>query len=102
MGPVELQNPDLARRFVTQGLWLQGVAKPTAGTVRSTLAWALAAADRGTPLLPVGVIADLSHAALGADRPARRIQPVPGWPPALARGYEDHVLGKVYADWSFE
>ena len=27
---------------------------------------------------------------------------VPGWPPALGRTYEDHVLGKLYADWTFE
>ena len=35
----------------------------------------------------------------GAPRPARR--PSPGLPINLVRTYEDHVLGKFYADWSF-
>ena len=59
----------------------------------------------GQPLPPVGVVADLGHAAFGADRDARAPREpvvIPGLPPALMRTYEDHVLGKVYADWSFE
>jgi hypothetical protein len=102
MPPVELRNPADARRFVVQGLWLQGVRPPTAETARPVLEWALAAAADGHALLPVGVIADLGHVAFGADRAPKSSTPVPGWPATLARGYEDHVLGKVYADWAFE
>jgi hypothetical protein len=32
----------------------------------------------------------------------KEAHPVPGWPPALGRSYEDHVLGKLYSDWTFE
>jgi vWA domain found in the FtsH ternary systems/N-terminal helical region fused to the FtsH ternary system vWA domain len=102
MQPLELRNLADARRFVVQGLWLQGVRAPAAESVRPALEWALATAANGHPLLPVGVIADLGHIAFGADRGPKAAPGVPNWPAALARGYEDHVLGKAYADWAFE
>jgi hypothetical protein len=105
MNVVILRDPDEAQRFLLQGLWLQRAVPPTAATVRHVLEWALEVAAGGQPLPPVGVVADLGHAAFGADRDNRAPrEPValPGLPPALMRTYEDHVLGKVYADWSFE
>ena len=84
MPPVELRNPADARRFVVQGLWLQGVQPPAAEAVRPVLERALAAAADGHALLPVGVIADLGHVALGADRAPKLATPAPGWPAALA------------------
>lgn len=105
MNVVILRDPDEAQRFLVQGLWLQRAVPPAAGTVRHTLEWALEVAAGGQPLPPVGVVADLGHAAFGADRDARTSREpvtIPGLPPALMRTYEDHVLGKVYADWSFE
>jgi hypothetical protein len=102
MTPVELRDPADARRFVVQGLWAQGVAQPIPGTVRPILSWALALAADGLPIPPVGILADLGHAAFADDRSARPNVAVPGWPAGLARAYEDHVLGKVFADWSFE
>jgi hypothetical protein len=48
------------------------------------------------------VIADLGHAAFGVGRTPKSAVPIPGWPAPLARGYEDHFLGKVYTDWTFE
>lgn len=105
MNVVILRDPDEAQRFLLQGLWLQRAVSPTAPTVRPALEWALEIAAGGQPLPPVGVVADLGHAAYGADRDARAPREplaVPGLPPALMRTYEDHVLGKVYADWSFE
>src|SRR5258708_31322528 len=53
----------------------------------------------------MGLVADLGHAAFGADgdvRASREPASIPGLPPTLMRTYEDHVLGKFYADWSFE
>jgi vWA domain found in the FtsH ternary systems/N-terminal helical region fused to the FtsH ternary system vWA domain len=100
----ELRDLDAAKRFILEGLWLQRAVKPSAATVRPTLEWAMEVASGGHPLPPVGFIADVGHVAFGADAEHRLKDPlhVPGWPPTLARTYEDHVLGKLYADWMFE
>jgi hypothetical protein len=104
MSTHELRNLEDARRFVVQGLWLQRVRPPTAAAVRPALEWALELAAGGQPLPPVGFVADLGHLAFGHDAAPgaeRAGIGVPGWPSGLARTYEDHVLGKVYADWTF-
>ncbi|MFO0851483.1 MAG: hypothetical protein U0871_23435 [Gemmataceae bacterium] len=104
MERVELRDLDLARRYVVQGLWLQRVVKPAGPLVGPVLQWALAVAGEGHPLPPIGFVADLGHLAFGRDRgrAAGEQVEVPGWPHTLARSYEDHLLGKVYADWTFE
>src|SRR3954464_6209124 len=105
MDPIVLRDPEEARRFLLQGLWFQRAMHPGAATVPHALEWALIIADAGQPLPPTGVVADLGHVALGRDRESRsRKDPVqiPGIPPSLMRTYEDHVLGKIYADWTFE
>ncbi len=104
MSVIVLRDPDEAQRFLLQGLWFQRAVPPVAGTVKSALEWALEIAAGGQPLPPTGIVADFGHAAYGSDREARprdHIQ-IPGLPPGLMRTYEDHVLGKLYADWSFE
>src|SRR5262249_13364593 len=61
-------------------------------------------ASAGQPLPPPGFIADVGHAAFGDDwegRAGREAVAVPNLPINLVRTYEDHVLGKVYADWTF-
>lgn len=93
-----------ARRFLAQGLWWQRVLPPTAATVRAALTWAKELASGGQPLPPIGFVADLGHAALGDDwdaRPGREQVSVPNLPMNLIRTYEDHVLGKIYADHTF-
>jgi hypothetical protein len=104
MDPIEVRDLDLARRYVVEGLWLQRAVKPSAATVRAALEWAMEIASGGHPLPPVGFVADVGNIAFGADAEHRAKEPlqVPGWPPTLARTYEDHVLGKLYADWMFE
>jgi hypothetical protein len=101
----ELRDAGLARRYLLQGLWLQRARPPAAQAVRPALEWALEIAAGGRPLPPVGFVADLGHTALGAD-PAAPAGPEPlaaaGLPAGLARTYEDHVLGKVYGDGTFE
>ena len=101
---VELRNLDEAREYVLQGLWLQRVVHPTATLVRPVLEWSLEIASGGQPLPPVGFVADLGNVVYGHDRgrQSKDHPEVPGWPHALASSYEDYLLGKVYADWSFE
>jgi hypothetical protein len=97
----ELRDPDEARRFLLQGLWLQRVLPPA---VRPALEWCLEVASLGHPLPPPGFVADAGAVAFGLDwdaRASREDRPVPGVPHGLLRAYEDHVLGKLYADWSF-
>ena len=106
MATLELRDGDQARRFLVEGLWLQRVAPATPATVPDALRWALEAASAGQPLPPLGFVADLGHVALGQDQGLRSAGRDPlggvGLPAGLARTYEDHVLGKLYADWHFE
>jgi hypothetical protein len=93
-----------ARRFLTQGLWWQRVLPPAAGNVRPILEWVKEVAAGGQLLPPVGFVADLGHVAFGEDwetRAGRDPVNVPNLPINLVRTYEDHVLGKIYADWTF-
>jgi hypothetical protein len=104
MNPHELRDPDEARLFLLQGLWLQRVLPPAPAALRAALEWSLEIAASGQPLPPVGFVADLGHVAFGLDwqaRANRDDRPVPGVPAALLRAYEDHVLGKLYTDWTF-
>ena len=101
---VELRDLDQARSYLLQGLWLQRVVKPTPILVRTILEWVQEIASSGQPLPPIGFVADLGNVVYGHDR-GRQTQEtvdVPGWSATLARSYEDHLLGKVYSDWTFE
>jgi hypothetical protein len=99
----ELRDPDIARDYCVQGLWLQRVLPPRAELVPQVLGWALEIAGSGEPLPPLGLIADVGHAIFQPEAgPRQEALHVPGWPEGLARVYEDHVLGKLYADSSFE
>jgi hypothetical protein len=102
----ELRDRDQARNFIQQGLCLQRRLTPVApAVVRPALEWALDIASSGEPLPPVGFVADLGvelfDFALGQKR-SRTDQAPLGLPPALVRAYEDHVFGKVFADWRFD
>jgi hypothetical protein len=101
----DLRDLDQARLFVLQGVRLQQVLTASAASVGRALEWALEIASGGHPLPPPGFVADLGHSAFGLDQEARRDrqgQKGPGLPPQLARAYEDQVLGKAYADPTFE
>ncbi len=104
MTTFEIHDAAEARRFLTQGLWLQRVAAPGAATVGPALQWALEVVSTGEPMPPIGVIADMGHLLLGGEHHASTspaghgAREVPGWPAGLARRYEDLVLGKLDAD----
>ena len=100
----ELKNPEEARAYLLQSLWMQRVLRPAPTHLRSILEWAIEIASAGDALPPLGFVADIGAIITGLD--GGRHTPdnieVPGWPHSISRNYEDHVLGKVYADWSFE
>ncbi len=98
----EIHDAAEARRFLAQGLWLQRLAAPSAARVGLALRWALEAGSGGEPIPPVGIVADIGHLVLGTESGAagRTMPDVPGWPPGLARRYEDLLLGKLDSDGS--
>ncbi len=104
MTNLELPNLDEARRYVLQGLWLGRVSVPRAAQVQTVVGWLMEIASAGDPLPPPGFVADLGQIAFHFVPPtAAKEHPVlPEWPPTLGRTYEDHVVGKVYADRTFE
>jgi hypothetical protein len=104
MPPIELRDPDAARSFLCQGLWLQRVRAISAATARPALEWALEISAAGHLLPPSGFVSDVGQLALAADweaRPSRDSALPPNWPAGLLRSYEDHVLGKFYTDSTF-
>lgn len=105
MTPILIRDSETARQYLLQGLWFQRAVQPSAATVQRALHWSLIIADAGHPLPPTGFVADIGHIALGKERDERapkEVLALPGVPPGLIRTYEDHMLGKLYADWSFE
>ncbi len=104
MATTELRDLDQARRFLRESLWLQRVVTPAPATVRPALEWALEVASSGQALPSLGFLADLGHAAFALDQGMRagREPNAVGLPAGLTRMYEDHVLGKLYADYHFE
>ena len=99
---VELRDAASAREYLLQGFWFQRVLKPTAAGMKPALEWALEVASSGQPLQPLGFLADLGSIAFAAEtgKLAKDAPAIPGWP--AARNYEDFLLGKIYADWTFE
>ncbi len=58
----------------------------------------------GSPLPPVGFVADVGHVAFGSLRSSdlTRLPSIEGLEHTITRRYEDYVLGKLFADISFE
>jgi len=105
MAEQELHSGEDARRWLLQGLWFQRLQSVRAEAIPQILGWLLELAVRGDPLPPSGFVADVGHLAIGldGDSPGMTLATaVTAWPTALVRSYEDYVLGKLYADWTFE
>lgn len=100
MATEELRDPDRARRYVQQSLWLSRTLRPSAETVGPVLRWCLELVGGGGPLPPAGLVADVGQIALGAFAHGSPVDP-PGCEAPLLRQYEDIVLGKLYVDASF-
>ena len=104
MNDYELRDADEAHVFLIQGLLWQSVIPPGKANVKQPLEWAMEIASRGDPLPPIGFLADLGHIAFGLDWEGREMRDslsLAALPINQIRTYEDHVLGKVYADWTF-
>jgi vWA domain found in the FtsH ternary systems/N-terminal helical region fused to the FtsH ternary system vWA domain len=99
-----IRDPDAARQHLLQGLLLSRCAPLTPARTHSALQWAMEIVSDGSPLPPLGYVADVGYIAFGLlrsdDMPAARS--VPGLDPTVTRRYEDYVLGKLYSDISFE
>jgi hypothetical protein len=102
--PYELRDPDDARQWLLQGLWLARTVPANAETLSAALALALEIASSETPLPPVGFLADVGHIAFGTgpQETTSTIQEVPGLAAGVVREYEDYVLGRLYADLTLE
>jgi hypothetical protein len=100
---VELHDRETAQRYLLQGFCRQSVLPPSAARVPEVLNWALEIAAAGEPLPPLGVVADLGHLVFGTTLASPQPPvPIPGWPAALTRTYEDTLLGRLFVDASFE
>src|SRR5260370_34276519 len=108
MSVTEFGGLDGARSFVRQGLWLQrAIPPPAKANLRTFLEWSLEIASSGEPLPPVGFVADVGAAAFALDRGEKRaaltdLVPLNDEEKNVRRQYEDYVLGRSYADWTFE
>lgn len=100
----EIRDPDLARRYVLQGLLLSRAGTLTPARVEDTLNWAMELVSQGEPLPLTGFVGDVGQIASGTLRniDMEKLPDVPGLDHADTRGYEDYVLGKLYVDLSFE
>lgn len=103
MSVFELRDSDAAREFLLQGLCLMRVCEPSVESVRSVLEWCLELASSGEPLPPVNFVGDVGFLVLGTgDEDLSQVKPNHPMQAAVARAYDDYVLGKLYADFSFE
>ncbi|MCA9173659.1 MAG: hypothetical protein KDB14_04160 [Planctomycetales bacterium] len=98
----EIRDPDEARHHLLSSLWLGRGAPLTAERVDATLAWAEEIVSEGSPLPPLGFVADVGYAVGGRRVEAAVVENPYELDSAVARRYEDYVLGKMAADMTFE
>ncbi|MEZ6127011.1 MAG: hypothetical protein R3C49_28165 [Planctomycetaceae bacterium] len=102
-GVREIRDSHVARTWLLQSLCLQRLAPLTEKSLAEALNWTMELASADEPLLPPGVVADIARLIFGTAAPARDdVESDRSLSPDLARAYEDYVLGKLYADASFE
>lgn len=99
----ELRDSDQARTWLMQGVWLQRLGPINVESIADPLACALALAATDEPIAPLGFIADVIRLVDGSTASEReRSRQEAGLNQQTVRAYEDYVLGKLYADASFE
>ncbi|MEM8666535.1 MAG: hypothetical protein AAGG48_03420 [Planctomycetota bacterium] len=101
---LQLRDPGSARRFLLQGLLLSRATRLTPDRVDVSLQVAKELAGQGFALPPLGFIVDLVEMVTSHYQGAESSElPLPGdIDPSVIRRYEDHVLGKLIADRSFQ
>lgn len=104
MQMIEIRDPEEARRHILQGMLLSRAAPISAQRMSDALRWAVELVSDGSPLPLLGFVADVGQIALGPPTSidATPLPDVEGLDHSLTRRYEDYVLGKLYADLSFE
>lgn len=105
MPVVEVRESDTVRKYVLQGLWLRSLGSVSTDNVSQTLDWLMNLAASDEPVPPAGIVTDVSQLIFGhaAEFVARNSDQSEGFLPDELRGpYEDYVLGKLYADGTFE
>jgi hypothetical protein len=98
----EIRDPEEARLHLLSGLRLARAPSLSETHLQDVLAWAMEIAHLGAALPSLGFVSDVGRLVLGQGdhRSASPAQAAAGgidW-----RRYEDHVLGKLYADRSFQ
>ena len=103
MPSIELRDSDSARTYLTQGIWLQRLVATTTESIAQPLQCVMALATADDVIPPAGFVADVIRLIL-SDVPSssERNDFQNGLSPQHVRSYEDYVLGKLYADASFE
>ena len=104
MAITEIRDPDSARHYILQGLFATVLQPLNPDTVRAPLEWMLLMASADEPLLPAGMLADVGRLIVGDSNRDPQDPPAdaPLFHHEVLRSYEDLVLGKLYADATFE
>lgn len=103
MTATELRNSETARVWLMQGAWLQRLSTVNPESVAAPLACAMTMAAADDPVPPLGFIADVIRLVESSVSVESQRGSAPETLSAEAiRSYEDYVLGKLYADTSFE
>lgn len=100
----ELRDPVEARQYLLQSLLLARGEPLDAPAVAGFLRWTRLLLSEGIAAPPPAFVLDAARLALRSAQPlAASAVPSPaGVPPALLRGYEDYVLGRLATDLAFE
>ena len=102
METFQLRDPELARDYILESMLLSRAQQVTSETFELGLRLAMEIASEGSPLPPLGLVADIGILVTRTGIEGEGPVDVAGFDAGLARRYEDYVLGKFYADSSFE
>jgi len=99
---VELRDSDEVRRYVLQGLRLRQPGSNPNDDITTALRWLLELANADDVIPPACFVADVGRLINAKDGSFTRQRVANALPADLTRAYEDYVLGKLYADATFE
>lgn len=104
MSSYDLRDPDEARQYLLEGLLYSFAAPLNADSVKHSLSWAMEIVSQGDPLPCLGLVADIGLIATHQNVSdfKNEFDNEVAHDPATKRQYEDYVLGKMFADYSFE